>query len=212
MDILSETHGLVLLLRPQGRLDTETVGELELALHDAFEAGARHYILDMAKVSYVSSAGLRVLLALAKKLDGGVGSLRLAALNASVKQVFDIAGFTALFDIRANHKAALDKHPHAEDPQASASQIGGLAAQLLGAVSRPAAATAEEQSTAAAAARLLGVKEGPAKPAGKPAPDRSTVVGGPADPRLDMAAQSQPAAASKSSDAKPGLLARFFKK
>ena len=115
MDIASENHGQVLLLRPEGRLDTETAGDLELALHDAFESGRRHFVLDLARISYVSSAGLRVLLALAKKLDGEIGSLRLAALNASVKQVFDIAGFTTLFDIRANHKVALDKHPFAVD-------------------------------------------------------------------------------------------------
>jgi anti-sigma B factor antagonist len=156
MEIASETHGQVLLVRPQGRLDTETAGELELALHDAYESGRRHFVLDMAKISYVSSAGLRVLLALAKKLDGNVGSLRLSALNASVKQVFDIAGFTALFDIRASARLALEKHPHAGETAGGSHSIGKLAAGLLGA---PAASAASEsqQSTAAAAARLLGV-------------------------------------------------------
>lgn len=156
MEIVSETYGQVLLVRPQGRLDTETAGELELALHDAFESGRRHFVLDMAKISYVSSAGLRVLLALAKKLDGNVGSLRLSALNASVKQVFDIAGFTTLFDIRASAKLALEGHPQAGETASVGNSIGNLAAGLLGA---PAATAASEtqQSTAAAAARLLGV-------------------------------------------------------
>ncbi len=157
MEIVSETHGQVLLMRPEGRLDTETAGELELSLHDAFESGRRHFVLDMAKISYVSSAGLRVLLALAKKLDGNVGSLRLSALNASVKQVFDIAGFTSLFEIYPNAKLALQKHPHAGESAPVGSPIGSLAAGLLG-VPAAAPTSAAQQSTAAAAARLLGVR------------------------------------------------------
>lgn len=175
MDIESESHGQVLLLRPDGRLDTETAGELELALHDAFESGRRHFVLDLSRISYVSSAGLRVLLALAKKLDGDIGTLRLAALNASVKQVFDIAGFTSLFDIRANHKAALANHPFAVDAAAASRSVGSAAATLLGATTAAATASPEQQATADAAARLLGVgltaasKAAPVTPAA-PAP------------------------------------------
>lgn len=186
MDIESENHGQVLLLRPDGRLDTETAGELELALHDAFESGRRHFILDLTRISYVSSAGLRVLLALAKKLDGDIGTLRLAALNASVKQVFDIAGFTSLFDIRANHKAALDKHPFAVDAAEASRSVGSAAATLLGAGSTAATSSPEQQATADAAGRLLGV--------GLAAADRTAP------------AESAP------SDQKPGVFSRLLGK
>ena len=73
MDILQELHGQVLLVAPSGRLDSETAGELELVLDDAGHAGRKHFVIDLAAVVYVSSAGLRVLLALAKRLDGGIG-------------------------------------------------------------------------------------------------------------------------------------------
>ncbi len=219
MDIVSETHGQVLLLRPEGRLDTETAGELELALHDAFEAGQRHYVLDMAKISYVSSAGLRILLALAKKLDGDIGTLRLAALNASVKQVFDIAGFTALFDIRSNHKAALDKHPAALEAPSAAPQIGGVAASLLGVSAPSSAASSDQQAMANAAARLLGVPAAKtASTAAADAPNRATVVGGPADPRLLQAAEPKAAAPASNAStentpaSKPGMFSKLFKK
>ena len=211
MDIESENHGQVLLLRPEGRLDTETAGELELALHDAFESGRRHFVLDLARISYTSSAGLRVLLALAKKLDGDIGTLRLAALNASVRQVFDIAGFTALFDIRANHKAALDKHPYAASSSDAARSVMSTAASLLGATSSSVTASPEQKATADAAARLLGV---PA-PASADVPNRATVVGGPADPRLQAAAeQAQEARPSepKPAEPKPGMFSRLLGK
>src|ERR1700759_3939678 len=70
-------------------------------------AGERNFLIDMSGIGYVSSAGLRVLLATAKQLEGGKGSLRLCSLNASVKQVFDVAGFSKLFSIFANRDAAL---------------------------------------------------------------------------------------------------------
>jgi anti-anti-sigma factor len=224
MDIGSENHGQVLLLRPEGRLDTETAGELELALHDAFESGRRHFVLDLARISYVSSAGLRVLLALAKKLDGDIGTLRLAALNASVKQVFDIAGFTSLFDIRSNHKAALDKHPFIAAPvdavapavaATAANPVVSAAASLLGATQPAAAVSAEQKATADAAARLLGVSAAAAiVPAKADAPNRATVVGGPADPRLQTAAEQAESAKPKepAPAGKPGMFSRLLGK
>ena len=72
--IEQEQQGAVRILALSGRLDTETSADLELALQDLQAAGANHFLIDMAEIGYVSSAGLRVLLALAKQLDGGRGS------------------------------------------------------------------------------------------------------------------------------------------
>ena len=71
------------------RLDTETSADFELAAYDANEAGAKHFVVDLAEISYVSSAGLRVLLALAKKLDGN-GELKLASIKGVVREVFGL--------------------------------------------------------------------------------------------------------------------------
>lgn len=168
MDILQESHGQVLVVAPAGRLDSETAGELELVLHDAGCAGRRHFVVDLSGVGYVSSAGLRVLLALAKRLDGGVGSLRLCGMSANVRQVFDIAGFTSLFALYPNRHAALDQHPHRLDTSA---QLVDAAAALLGA-SHPAAASPGDAERSAAAASLLG-----APASQEDLQKRSTVVG-----------------------------------
>jgi len=91
MEIAHEQAGAVSVLAPVGRLDTDSATDLELALQDLIAVDARHFVLDFAKIGYVSSAGLRVLLMAAKQLDGGKGSLRLCGLSPQVRQVFDIA-------------------------------------------------------------------------------------------------------------------------
>ena len=165
MDI---SHGQVLLVAPRGRLDSETAGELELVLHDAGTAGRRHFVVDLAAVPYVSSAGLRVLLALAKRLDGGVGSVRLCALNASVRQAFDISGFSTMFVVYSSRQAALERHPHMLD---ASTALVDAAAALLGAGNAKSPESGDA-SRAAAAADLLGA------PRPNEAPEtRSTVVG-----------------------------------
>ncbi len=119
MEIAQEQRGAVSVLAPVGRLDTDSAADLELAVQDLINAGAVHFVVDLAQINYVSSAGLRVLLMLAKSVDGK-GSLRVAGLNAQVQQVFDIAGFTKLFAIYPDRDAALHEHPAARAAPAGA--------------------------------------------------------------------------------------------
>ncbi len=153
LDIREESVGEVRLLVLGGRLDTDTSADLELAVQDLLQAGERAFVVDLAGVGYVSSAGLRVLLMLGKAVDGK-GSLRLAALNATIRQVFDVAGFTQLFSIFPDRAAALADLP----PQAAASAAAGQPAPA-----KPAAAEKPSLDKSATAARLLGAN-------GKPAP------------------------------------------
>ena len=110
MEIAQEKRGAVFVLGPVGRLDTDSAADLELALQDLLATNATHFVVDLAQINYVSSAGLRVLLMLAKSVDNK-GSLRLSGLNPQVQQVFDIAGFTKLFKIHPDRDAALRDHP-----------------------------------------------------------------------------------------------------
>jgi anti-anti-sigma factor len=146
MEIAQDQVGEVYVVAPVGRLDTDSASDLELALQDLDAAGAKHFVVDLAQIGYVSSAGLRVLTALSKQCENG-GSLRLAGMSAQVKQVFDVAGFTKMFKIYPDRNAALDKHPHAAAaPQAAAPppaaaatpkpakpSLGKLAGSLMGA-------------------------------------------------------------------------------
>lgn len=156
LTIGEEQLGPVCLLVLAGRLDTETSADLELAVQDLLQAGSRRFVVDLAGVGYVSSAGLRVLLGLAKALDSS-GSLRLAALNVGVRQVFDVAGFTPLFRIHADRADALARE--------AASAPAPVAAPEQAVAPKPAAPAAPSDDGAALAAKaatLLGAQEGPA--------------------------------------------------
>ncbi|MBK7144043.1 MAG: STAS domain-containing protein [Xanthomonadales bacterium] len=159
MTVLQEPLGPVLVLAPDGRLDASAAVELERLLDDRWEAGHRHFVLDLAATNHVSSSGLRVLLALAQRLDGGAGTVRLCALVPPVRKVFDTAGFSARFAIFPDRCSALDAHPHRLE---AAVALVETAAGLLGAGSRGAAVVADRPRAEMAAA-LLGAT---AKPAG----------------------------------------------
>ncbi|MDR3388545.1 MAG: STAS domain-containing protein [Rudaea sp.] len=183
IDIQQEQIGSVRVLTLGGRLDTETAVDVELALQDLLAAGEHEFLIDLSGIGYVSSAGLRVLLSLAKQLDGGKGSLRLCGLNAAVTQVFDVAGFSKLFAIFPDRAAALPRQAQAKPDNSLALK----AAALLGA---PAAALSPAKADVTELARfvaiLLGIKLATAaKPAGPPvraasAPSRPAVASAPA--------------------------------
>jgi len=107
MDILEEQAGGVLVITPSGRVDSTTSDELEQALGRALESGARRIVVDLVGVSYISSAGLRVLLVAAKRVRAERGALVLCALGEPVRQVFDLAGFLPLFTIEPTRAAAV---------------------------------------------------------------------------------------------------------
>ena len=163
LDIRQEQVGEVHVLVLSGRLDTDTSADLELVVQDLLQEGAKSFVVDLAGVGYVSSAGLRVLLMLGKSVDGK-GGLRLSGLNATVKQVFDVAGFTQLFAIFANRDAALagiKAKPAAGQPAAVVPEnaFAQRVERALGVkpVSRAAAAGSGTIEMAAQLARLLGV-------------------------------------------------------
>ncbi len=155
MEIAQDQIGAVSVLAPVGRLDTDSATDLELALADLIAIDARHFVIDFSRIGYVSSAGLRVLLMTAKQLEGGKGTMRLCGLNPQVKQVFDVAGFTKLFQLFTDRAAALDKHPHLAE---AAPQMGKLASRLMGAKVHQPDVDSAEADVARRAASLLGAK------------------------------------------------------
>jgi len=108
MDILQESLNGVSIVAPAGRIDSTTSIELERAVGGALATG-RQLVVDFERVTYISSAGLRVLLMTAKRLGGGKGSLVLCAMNDVVRQVFDLAGFLPLFSIEETRELAAAK-------------------------------------------------------------------------------------------------------
>ena len=81
-----------------GSLDAVTSPDAEVKLMAAAnEASAM--VIDFSDLSYISSAGLRVMLGLAKTMQKKDGRLVISSLSPQVKEVFDISGFTTIFRI-----------------------------------------------------------------------------------------------------------------
>jgi len=106
MQITEQTRGGVLVILAAGRLDSNTAGALEAVLPARIQANDK-VVVSLADVPYVSSAGLRVLLIGAKAARAGGKKLALAGLSESVREVFDISGFTSLFVIEPDVDSAL---------------------------------------------------------------------------------------------------------
>jgi len=99
------------LVRIDGRLDFQASIEATEKLTAAMQASApgAAMIIDASALSYVSSAGLRVLLTLAKSAQSSGRSLAVAAVQPSVQQVLDISGLTKanIFSLHATVDGAL---------------------------------------------------------------------------------------------------------
>lgn len=97
----------VVVLSLNGRLDASTSGDLEKKVSELIDRGEKNLVVDFSQLDYISSAGLRVLLMAAKKTSGLKGKVVLACLREHVREVFDIAGFTAIFPICPDQVEAL---------------------------------------------------------------------------------------------------------
>jgi anti-sigma B factor antagonist len=82
-----------------GRVDSATAPDLEKALQNLLNSERNQIVLDLHQTDYMSSAGLRVLVAMQKAARKNGGSLRMAQLSVRVKEVFELAGLTPVFDI-----------------------------------------------------------------------------------------------------------------
>src|SRR5512140_2939626 len=82
-----------------GRVDSATAPDLQTALQGLLDSEHNQFVIDLKEVEYMSSAGLRVLVAMQKAAKKNGGALRLAQLSARVTEVFELAGLTPVFDI-----------------------------------------------------------------------------------------------------------------
>lgn len=90
-----------------GRMDALCSMDFENILDEQIAAGETRFIIDFGGLEYISSAGLQCILTTAKKLEPRRGDLILAALKGTVKEVFEISGFSSIFTITDSVDSAL---------------------------------------------------------------------------------------------------------
>jgi anti-anti-sigma factor len=107
MEIEARKEKSTTIVKVTGKMDAVSSPEFEKKLLELMGEGEKDFVIDLAGLDYISSAGLRVILATAKKLKGKEGKLLLCSLKDMVKEVFEISGFTAIIPIYESVEAAV---------------------------------------------------------------------------------------------------------
>ncbi len=107
MDMTHERDGDVVIVRLSGRLDSSAASGVEERLSAMVSGAAPRIAIDMSALTYVSSAGLRVLLVVAKKVQQQSGKLALGGLAENVRAVFAATGFDFIIAIESDVAAAV---------------------------------------------------------------------------------------------------------
>ena len=118
MNIDESLLGDIRVVRPSGRLDGATSAEFQARLQQAVSGATAGVIVDFAQVEYISSAGLRVLVAAARQRQDC--ALAVAALQPIVQEIFRIARFQLVMPIFATVAEAAGAVTTAKDAQPTA--------------------------------------------------------------------------------------------
>ena len=97
MDLAFFENGNELEIALRGRLDTVTAPRLEAELKDRLD-GVEKLVLDLSGLSYISSAGLRVLLS-AHKIMSRQGTMTVTHVGETIMEIFEVTGFTEILNI-----------------------------------------------------------------------------------------------------------------
>ena len=102
------TDGDVLIASPSGRIDTNTYNDFKTALHAKLdETKAKHLVIDLAALEYVSSAGFREFFLAGRRMSRDGGTLSVCSFQPQVKELFEIAQFTAAYPVHNSREAAV---------------------------------------------------------------------------------------------------------
>jgi anti-anti-sigma factor len=90
-----------------GRLDTTNYTILEKKLMDMIDAQQDRILVECSRMDYISSSGLRILLMALKKTNAVKGKFALCNLQENIHEIFEISGFTSIFEIHPSKEEAL---------------------------------------------------------------------------------------------------------
>ena len=107
MEISAEREGGAVIARANGRVDSSNSREFHSNLEAVINKDDPAVVLDFEDVSYISSAGMRVILLTAKSLQSGGVKFVLCSMNESIREVFKISGFDKIIPIHGSQSEAL---------------------------------------------------------------------------------------------------------
>jgi anti-anti-sigma factor len=104
INVKKEKNAIVVAVK--GRMDAVTAPEFEKNLSDLIAKGENAVLVNLGELEYISSAGLRSILSIAKKLKEKQGKILFTGLKGPVEEVFKISGFYSIFKIFDSEEAA----------------------------------------------------------------------------------------------------------
>ena len=107
IDITSRDEGDIKVVDIEGKLNTGASPEAEAFINDLIDDGATKVLLNLEELDFISSTGLRVILATGKKLSEMGGKLVLCSPNHTVSDVFRMSGFNQMFTVTLSEEDAL---------------------------------------------------------------------------------------------------------
>lgn len=96
------------VIKVKGRMDAVTAPDFEQSMLEWIDDGETQIVVDLAGLEYISSAGLRSILTVAKKMKGKQGKIVVCSLGPTVKEVFEISGFSTIIPISDSVAAAVE--------------------------------------------------------------------------------------------------------
>ena len=94
-------------IETSGRMDASMAPNFEAQCQKWIDKGSVYIVADLEKMEYLSSAGLRSILLVSKKLKAAGGKLLFCHVHGSVKEIFDISGFSSMFEFYKSPEEAL---------------------------------------------------------------------------------------------------------
>ena len=107
MNTSNHSVGNIKVLSLEGDLNATHSRDVETRINQMIMGGNKKLVVNLDKLNYISSAGLRVFLSANKLMKKKEGELRLRCLNNTVKEVFEISGFHMIFPIFQTEEEAL---------------------------------------------------------------------------------------------------------
>ena len=106
LDVIIEKNNNILIVRPNGRMDSITAPELSGKIEAELD-GVDEIIMDLAQVDYISSAGLRLMLDIMGGLDDVNGRMKLVHVRESIRSVLEMTGFLDYVTVEEDADPAL---------------------------------------------------------------------------------------------------------
>lgn len=107
LSIQTEREEKAVVISPLGRVDGSNAAVLESAIQEQLDAGEKILLFDFKDLNYISSAGLRVFLMTARRLQGEGGKTLFFGLSGPIAHIFEISGFSAILSIFDSRDAAM---------------------------------------------------------------------------------------------------------